>query len=225
MQQAEATNGENSAQENTGPRKQESDAARDANKSLSRLSRGLYSKISKLQIPVRHDVFDIFKTETLPPSCRHELPESPVEDGYETTGSALEDGYETAEEFLSEEDFLFTKINLFGEDDDEEDEKPIPKEKIMKRIDSHKGLKSYQLAQQLSSKWSTGAGPRISCMRDYPSELQFRVLEQANLSPRPKSTTASPRTTSRFSRPVVLTPTLLSKVTRASDSTDENSRA
>ncbi|XVF55946.1 hypothetical protein PTKIN_Ptkin06aG0076400 [Pterospermum kingtungense] len=223
LQQTEATNGENLAQENTGSRKQDSDVAENANKSLSRLSRGLFSKISKLHIPERHDVLDIFKPETLPPSCRREHPESPIEDGYETA-SALEDGYETAEEFLSEEDFLFTKVNLFGEDEDEEDEKPVPKEKIMKRIDSHKGLKSYQLAQQLSSKWSTGAGPRISCMRDYPSELQFRVLEQANLSPKARSATASPRTTSRFSRPVVLTPTLLRRETRASDST-ENSKA
>ncbi|XP_022766875.1 IQ domain-containing protein IQM6-like [Durio zibethinus] len=206
LQQTEATNSENSAQENTGSRKEDSDAAQNANKSMSRLSRGLFSKISRLQIPARQDVFDIFKTETLPPSCRRERPESPEEDGYET-----------AEEFLSEEDFLFTKVNLFGEDDDEEDHKPIPKEKIMRRIDSHKGLKSYQLAQQLSSKWSTGAGPRISCMRDYPSELQFRVLEQANLTPRARSASASPLTTSRFS-PIVLTPTSLRKETSSSKS-------
>ncbi|XVE75794.1 hypothetical protein DITRI_Ditri12bG0121000 [Diplodiscus trichospermus] len=212
-QQNEATNSESSAQENTDSRMQNSDDAENANKTMSRLSRGLFSKISKLQIPARHEL-DIFKTESLPPSCHHEQPESPTEDGYET-----------AEEFLSEEDLMFTKINLFGEDDDEEDEKPIPKEKIMKRIDSHKGMKSYQLAQQLSSKWSTGAGPRISCMRDYPSELQFQVLEQANLSPRQRSASASPKT-SRFSA-VVLTPTSLRSsrsplVPRASDS-NENS--
>ncbi|KAJ4886514.1 calmodulin-binding family protein [Raphanus sativus] len=29
-----------------------------------------------------------------------------------------------------------------------------------------------------------GAGPRIGCARDYPSELQFQALEQVNLSPR-----------------------------------------
>ncbi|XWS56129.1 hypothetical protein CRYUN_Cryun09bG0059900 [Craigia yunnanensis] len=211
-QQTEAKNSENSAQENTDSRKLDSGASENANKSMSRLSRGLFSKLSDLQIPVRHDVFDIFKTETLPPSCCREHPESPTEDGYET-----------AEEVLSEEDFMFTKINLFGEDDDKEDEKPIPKDKIMKRIDSHKGMKSYQLAQQLSSKWSTGAGPRISCMRDYPSELQFRVLEQANLSPRPRIASESPWT-SRFN-PVVSTPTSLGLsrsqlAPRASDSNE-----
>lgn len=215
-QQTKATNSENSALENTDSRKQDPAAAENSNKSMSRLSRGLLSKISKLQIPARHDVFDIFKPETLPPSCRREHPESPIEDGYET-----------AEEFLSEEDLMFTKINLFGEDDEEEDEKPVPKEKIIKRIDSHKGMNSYQLAQQLSSKWSTGAGPRISCMRDYPSELQFRVLEQANLSPRARNATASPQTL-RF-KPIVLTPTTLRSsrsplAPRASDH-NENSKA
>lgn len=212
-EQTEVTSTENLAVENTDSRKQDSDATKNANKSMSRLSRGLFSKISKLEIPERHDMFDdILKTETLPASCRHEQPE---------------DGYETAEEFLPEEDFMFTKINLFGEDDEEEDEKPIPNEKIMKRIDSHKGMKSYQLAQQLSSKWSTGAGPRISCIRDYPSELQFRVLEQANLSPRTKSASESPRT-SRFSS-LVLTPTSLgssrSPLAPTASNSCENSKA
>lgn len=154
-----------------------------------------------------HDVIGMIRTTTLSPSRRleHQALSPSTEDGYETA----EDGYETTEEILPEEQFLCTKINLFGEEDDEEDRKPIPKEKIMRRIDSHKGLKSYQLAQQLSSKWSTGAGPRISCMRDYPSELQFRVLEQANFTPRSR--------TSRFS-PSVLTATSLCKETCSSKS-------
>ncbi|KAA8534820.1 hypothetical protein F0562_029738 [Nyssa sinensis] len=42
----------------------------------------------------------------------------------------------------------------------------------------------FNLAKRLSCKWTTGAGPRISCVRDYPTELQFRALEQVNLSPR-----------------------------------------
>lgn len=42
----------------------------------------------------------------------------------------------------------------------------------------------FEFAKRLSGKWSTGAGPRIGCVRDYPSELQFRALEQVNLSPR-----------------------------------------
>uniref|UniRef100_A0A251SSP5 Calmodulin-binding family protein n=1 Tax=Helianthus annuus TaxID=4232 RepID=A0A251SSP5_HELAN len=60
----------------------------------------------------------------------------------------------------------------------------VPKKSILQRIGSHKGTKSFQLGRQLSSKWSTGAGPRIGCLRDYPTELQSHALEQANLSPK-----------------------------------------
>ncbi|GMH11538.1 hypothetical protein Nepgr_013379 [Nepenthes gracilis] len=63
-------------------------------------------------------------------------------------------------------------------------EETIPEESILQRINSHKEKKSYQLGKKLSCKWSTGAGPRIGCVRDYPWELQFRALEQVNLSPR-----------------------------------------
>ncbi|WZZ05328.1 hypothetical protein YC2023_091249 [Brassica napus] len=49
----------------------------------------------------------------------------------------------------------------------EEYEMPVPKENIMKRIDSHKGA-TFE-------------------MKDDPSELQFRALEQAQLSPRASS--------------------------------------
>lgn len=43
---------------------------------------------------------------------------------------------------------------------------------------------TYTMAKHLSCKWSTGTGPRISCVRDYPTDLQSRALEQVNLSPR-----------------------------------------
>ena len=42
----------------------------------------------------------------------------------------------------------------------------------------------FNLAKRLSFKWTTGVGPRIGCVRDYPSELQSKALEQVNLSPR-----------------------------------------
>lgn len=188
-------------QKNSGLRNQDSDATENLSPPMSRLQQRLCRKIAKLEIP-KSNVFDIFKKDALPQSCRNLHPDS-----------SSEDGYETAEEsFLTEEDFMVPKSNLFDEDQEEDNEKPIPKEKIMQRIDSHKGLKSYQLAQQLSSRWTTGAGPRIGCMRDYPSELQFRVLEQANLSPRSKGAhNSSPsRNLSRFS-PTVLTPTSLGR--------------
>ncbi|RWW57685.1 hypothetical protein BHE74_00035509 [Ensete ventricosum] len=78
-----------------------------------------------------------------------------------------------------------------------EEETSIPSELILRRINSKKGMRSYQLGKQLSFKWATGTGPRIACVRDYPSELQCRALEQVNLSPRTAATSrfASPRTT------------------------------
>ncbi|KAK6126406.1 hypothetical protein DH2020_039856 [Rehmannia glutinosa] len=60
----------------------------------------------------------------------------------------------------------------------------VPKTKILERINSKKAAKSYQLGHQLSAKWSTGAGPRIGCVADYPVELRLQALELAELSPR-----------------------------------------
>ncbi|KAJ6945021.1 hypothetical protein NC651_000143 [Populus alba x Populus x berolinensis] len=74
--------------------------------------------------------------------------------------------------------------NMFDEELEGNDTEKIPDEAIMERINSKKRITSYQLGSQVSCKWTTGAGPRISCVRDFPSELQFRALEQVNLSPR-----------------------------------------
>lgn len=179
-------------------REQDSSTANTSNQPESKWFKGL---LTKLNIPSRDEFFDIFKESSLPRSCRSEHPPSLADD--QCLESSTDDGYETAEEILSEEVFTFPKANM---SDDEEEEEPVPKEKIMRRIDSHKDMKSYQLAQQLSSKWSTGAGPRISCMRDYPSELQLKVLEQAHLSPRARThKTPFTMTMSRFS-PMVSTP-------------------
>ncbi|KAJ9184445.1 hypothetical protein P3X46_004171 [Hevea brasiliensis] len=59
----------------------------------------------------------------------------------------------------------------------------IPKTAILHRINSKKAAKSYQLGHQLSLKWSTGAGPRIGCVADYPVEVRLQALEFVNLSP------------------------------------------
>ncbi|EEF46088.1 IQ domain-containing protein IQM1 [Ricinus communis] len=42
----------------------------------------------------------------------------------------------------------------------------------------------FDMTKRLSCKWTSGVGPRIGCVRDYPQELQARALEQVNLSPR-----------------------------------------
>ncbi|KAK4266672.1 hypothetical protein QN277_027558 [Acacia crassicarpa] len=84
------------------------------------------------------------------------------------------------------------KTGISVKDSDEkhnEEVETIPEESIVKRISSLKVSRSYQLGKQLSCKWTTGAGPRIGCVRDYPCELQFRALEQVSLSPRSDSRT------------------------------------
>ena len=61
-------------------------------------------------------------------------------------------------------------------------------------------LPKLELGRSLSCKWTTGAGPRISCMREYPSKLQFQALEHFNLSPGVRSNynpVASPRPNSK----------------------------
>ncbi|XWS18856.1 hypothetical protein CRYUN_Cryun32bG0080900 [Craigia yunnanensis] len=50
---------------------------------------------------------------------------------------------------------------------------------------------AYDLGKVVKYKWSTGVGPRIGCVRDYPAQLQFKALEQVNLSPRVKPGLAS----------------------------------
>lgn len=70
----------------------------------------------------------------------------------------------------------------------------VPEKAILQRINSKKAASSYQLGHQLSRKWSTGAGPRIGCVADYPVELRLQALEFVNLSPR------TPPTPSRYQR-------------------------
>ncbi|KAK8514755.1 hypothetical protein V6N12_057651 [Hibiscus sabdariffa] len=72
----------------------------------------------------------------------------------------------------------------------------VPEKAILQRINSKKTSKSYQLGHQLSHKWSTGAGPRIGCVADYPEELRQQALEFVNLSPKTQtySSFLSPRT-------------------------------
>ncbi|KAM0057173.1 putative IQ domain-containing protein IQM [Helianthus debilis subsp. tardiflorus] len=60
----------------------------------------------------------------------------------------------------------------------------VPKKAILERINSKKMARSFQLGHQLSLKWSTGAGPRIGCIADYPIELRLQALEFTNLSPK-----------------------------------------
>ncbi|KAI3867656.1 hypothetical protein MKX03_036566 [Papaver bracteatum] len=60
------------------------------------------------------------------------------------------------------------------------DTSSAPKEET----DGNAQPQKFDLAKRLSCKWSTGTGPRIGCVSDYPSELRFHALEHVNLSPR-----------------------------------------
>ncbi|RDX94209.1 IQ domain-containing protein IQM6, partial [Mucuna pruriens] len=151
---------------------------------LSRLSQQLGSKLSRLEIPKRGNVSDILEWQEHPPECQFYSPDEESDCGYETAQESFID---------DEEDFMVPKSNLFVKDQDKEEENHIPKEKITKRIVSHKGMKSYQLSHHLSIKWTTGAGARIGFMGEYPQKLQFLVLEQQNLSPRTRTAAPSPQ--------------------------------
>ncbi|RWW15704.1 hypothetical protein BHE74_00016621 [Ensete ventricosum] len=77
----------------------------------------------------------------------------------------------------------------------------VPKKAILERINSKRKASSYQLGDQLSSKWCSGAGPRIGCVADYPLEVRTQALEFVNLSPRmisPSSSKPLPRMHSAF---------------------------
>ncbi|XP_057777835.1 IQ domain-containing protein IQM3-like [Salvia miltiorrhiza] len=69
----------------------------------------------------------------------------------------------------------------------------VPRTSLLQRINSKKAVKSYQLGHQLPTRWSTGAGPRIGCIADYPVELRLQALELTNLSPRSSPPSWTPR--------------------------------
>ncbi|XP_022678544.1 IQ domain-containing protein IQM4-like isoform X2 [Setaria italica] len=124
----------------------------------------------------------------------------PTEENFQEFQSFLKDNMvDLTEVKKCEEETAMARPDS-SEDDQEaaEEQAPVPREKILERINSKKEMKSYQLGKQLSFKWTTGAGPRIGCVRDYPSELQVQALEQVNLSPRCGSTAAA----SRFASPL-----------------------
>nr|CBX24473.1 hypothetical_protein [Oryza glaberrima] len=77
----------------------------------------------------------------------------------------------------------------------------VPREAILERVKSKGESKSYQLGHRLSLKWSTGVGPRIGCVKDYPMELRMQALEMVNLSP--SASTPSPS----WRLPACLSPT------------------
>ncbi|VVB10595.1 unnamed protein product [Arabis nemorensis] len=68
--------------------------------------------------------------------------------------------------------------------DEEEEPKEVSEEVEMPSEQEERARRVFDPAKRLSCKWSSGVGPRIGCVRDYPMELQAQALEQVSLSPR-----------------------------------------
>ncbi|KAL7601930.1 hypothetical protein Lser_V15G25557 [Lactuca serriola] len=68
------------------------------------------------------------------------------------------------------------------------------------------GLTNGPISARMPCKWASGTGARIGCVRDYPTELQFRALEQVNLSPRTVTGNFGPIPSPRPSPKVRLSP-------------------
>ncbi|CAN4117290.1 unnamed protein product [Withania somnifera] len=83
----------------------------------------------------------------------------------------------------------------------------VPKTAILERINSKNSTRSYQLGHQLSRGWSTGAGPRIGCIADYPAELRWQALEITNVSPKP-SPSSTPRPIDALCSPTCSSPVI-----------------
>ncbi|KAJ8760130.1 hypothetical protein K2173_010986 [Erythroxylum novogranatense] len=132
-------------------------------------------KLSNLEIPRRDELFkEVGENQSV------DLSGSSVSADVSSRAD-----YRYADEGISkEQDHSTPKQNRLHEGHEDNEVENVPKEAIVQRINSKKGTNSYQLGKQLSCKWTTGAGPRIGCVRDYPSELQFQALEKVNLSPR-----------------------------------------
>ncbi|KAK8515470.1 hypothetical protein V6N13_139551 [Hibiscus sabdariffa] len=94
--------------------------------------------------------------------------------------------------FLEENHVNLTNVKRCAIDDEysydqapiDEPEPEEPPTVNTERVKSEPPVFKAGLSKRLSCKWTTGFGPRIGCVRDYPSELQSQALEQVNLSPR-----------------------------------------
>ncbi|VFQ74525.1 unnamed protein product [Cuscuta campestris] len=97
-----------------------------------------------------------------------------------------EENFEEFISFLEEHRVDLSNVKRCAVDDDWVSFKVVHDEgrRAPTHLSSTKSDDDRKPNDHLPSKWSTGMGPRIGCVRDYPTELQLRALEQVNLSPR-----------------------------------------
>lgn len=108
----------------------------EENNIIARRSRGISLTLMTLEIPKKDRLVEVFKKEGQHQRATY----SP----HTVYCSSDEDGYEAAEE--TDDEIIVSKHNLFDENE-EEYEEPVPREKIMERIASRKGMMSYQFVQ------------------------------------------------------------------------------
>ncbi|XP_075508251.1 IQ domain-containing protein IQM1-like [Primulina tabacum] len=116
-----------------------------------------------------------------------------------------EDNFKLFISFLEERHVDMTNVEIYSSYDDEckpateydhfEDATVTTEDDIhlSKASEIHKGsmpintenidAPKLDLTKTLSRNWSSGVGPRIGCVRDYPMELQCQALEKVSLSP------------------------------------------
>lgn len=171
--------------------------SKDRGRSKSRRMRELQSKMGTIEIPRREDTLELFKREQEQEqeeqAGRKEQNGSTVKSPlHESETTAAEENSSDSDEFTASFEKLFLKIKGEG--------KESWKENMKKKMNSCRGYVSYGLAEQLTSRWSTGAGARIGFMKSCPpKELRFRILEEANLSPRTEAKNSVPRNPSLLS--------------------------
>ena len=68
--------------------------------------------------------------------------------------------------------------------DEEEERKEVSEEVEIPSEKEERARPVFDPVKRLSCKWTSGYGPRIGCVRDYPMELQSQAFEQVSLSPR-----------------------------------------
>ncbi|XP_050219215.1 IQ domain-containing protein IQM4 [Mercurialis annua] len=108
-----------------------------------------------------------------------------------------EDNFKEFISFLEDHNVDLTNVKKCAVDDDDasykmgseelnQEEKRTEKDTKVVEVVEEENIKveAFDMSKRLSCKWSSGVGPRIGCVRDYPQELQLKALEQLNLSPR-----------------------------------------
>uniref|UniRef100_A0A7N0ZSW8 IQ domain-containing protein IQM2-like n=1 Tax=Kalanchoe fedtschenkoi TaxID=63787 RepID=A0A7N0ZSW8_KALFE len=167
----------------------------------SRKQNSLGRKLTYLEIPTRDEFLQRLQSEDqIAESSRNNI-----------SLHASVNGHESEEE---EEENEASKQNSYGDSEEEDSQIEVIQEKNIQR-DNSQDLDWYQLGKQLSCTWTSGAGPRIGCVRDYPTELQNHALEKVSLSPKSAPSSRSHSNFTPRNRIGTVTPQLFAPLSHA----------